>query len=447
MSDKKRVLVVDDDPSIREFVSAVLSLDYETREAEDGMAAWQAVQTWKPDLVITDLMMPRMHGYELCSRLKGPGGPAGVKVLVISAKPFETDKAHAYAAGADGYVTKPFSVDELRARSREMLAPGAQNGAAAHPPQATGSAIHSSDLPTPAPAAAQAQGGALPVYVRFWGTRGSCPTSGAQNAVYGGNTACVEVRVGSTLIIIDCGSGLRELGGSLLKEYAGRPIEGHIFVGHTHWDHIQGFPFFVPFYSPKNTFNVYSVHGANGSLRKIFNESMAKDYFPVPLANLGSRLSFVELEGPVDLGVARVTFHHLNHPGPCIGFRIEAQGRTIVYVSDHEDFCKLSGDSESARRQDAAVTEFSRGSDLLIREAQYTEEEYKTRKGWGHSTFDDAVRSAAELKAPRLAIFHHDPDHNDAALDAQMDYCRARLKALGAATECFGARDGQRIDL
>ena len=443
MAEKKRVLVVDDDPSIREFVTTVLSMEYDTMDAEDGMDGWKKTLDWKPDLVITDLMMPRMHGYELCARLKGPDGPPGVRVLIVSAKTFETDKAHAFAAGADGYVTKPFSVDELREKARQMLSASAPAPAAAALQQGKGSAIHSSDLPAPV----QAHDAKLPVYVRFWGTRGSCPIAGAQNARYGGNTACVEVRVGTTLIIIDCGSGLRELGGSLLREYAGKPIEAHIFVGHTHWDHIQGFPFFVPFYSPKNTFNVYSVHGANGSLRKIFSESMAKDYFPVPLANLGSKLSFVELEGPVDLGVAKVTFHHLNHPGPCIGFRIEAQGRTIVYVSDHEDFCRLTGDTELARRQDAAVAEFSAGSDLLIREAQYTEAEYTTRKGWGHSTFDDAVRSALLLKPKRMAIFHHDPDHNDDALDAQVDYCRARIKAAGVDADCFGARDGQRIDL
>lgn len=283
--------------------------------------------------------------------------------------------------------------------------------------------------------------------IKFWGTRGSIATPLPDRMKYGGDTSCVEIVTHEGLeIIMDAGTGMRRLGQVIMgrkKSCKG----GALFLSHLHWDHIQGFPFFVPFYSPKNTFNVYSVHGANGSLKKIFSESMAKDYFPVPLANLGSRLSFVELEGPVDLGVARVSFHHLNHPGPCIGFRIEAQGRTIVYVSDHEDFCKLTGDSPSARNQDAAVAEFSRGSDLLIREAQYTEAEYATRKGWGHSTFDDAVKSAVELQAKRLAIFHHDPDHNDDALDAQVDYCRAKLKEAGAATECFGARDGQRIDL
>ncbi|HCC48119.1 MAG TPA: hypothetical protein DEQ38_08415 [Elusimicrobia bacterium] len=444
MSEKKRVLIVDDDPSLRELAAVIFSTKYETQEADDGVDGWQKARAWQPHLVVTDLMMPRMHGYELCARLKGPDGPPGVKVMVISSKPFETDKAQAFTAGADTYVVKPFKMDDLLNKADALLSPGAP-GLAAHRAQDKGTPVHSSELPAPAPA--PAKDGNLPVYVRFWGTRGSCPTSGVQTSRYGGNTACTEVRIGDTLIIIDCGTGLRELGGALLKEYAGKPIEGHILVGHTHWDHIQGFPFFVPLYSPKNTFNVYSVHGANGSLRKIFSESMAMDYFPVPLANLGCKLSFVELEGPVDLGAAKVTFQHLNHPGPCIGFRIETQGKVIVYLSDHEPFYKVGGDSETAKRQDDAIAEFARGSDLLIREGQYTEAEYATRKGWGHSTFDDAAQFAAQLGAKRLAIFHHDPDHNDDALDAHMQYCCGLLKKLGSDTECFAARDGLRIDL
>ncbi|HNW44730.1 MAG TPA: response regulator [Elusimicrobiales bacterium] len=443
LNEKKRILVVDDDPAIRDFVCTVLSLDYETMEAEDGMEAWQKVLSWRPHVVVTDLMMPRMHGYELCSRLKGPEAPAGVKVVVISAKTFETDKAHAFAAGADSYVTKPFSVPELREKVQELLSAAAPAGQVERRALDKGGAIHSSELPVPASASA----GSLPVYVRFWGTRGSCPTSNPMTARYGGNTACTEVRVGNTLIIIDCGSGLRELGGALTREYAGKPIDGHIFVGHTHWDHIQGFPFFTPLYNPNNSFRVYSVHGASSSLQKIFSESMAKDYFPVPLSKLGSRLSFVELGGPVDLGAAKISFHHLNHPGPCIAFRIEAQGKVIVYLSDHEEFHRLSGDSEASRRQEEALADFARGSDLLIREAQYTEAEYATRKGWGHATFDDAARFAAGLAAPRMAIFHHDPDRSDDDLDAAVEHTRGLLKSLGAATECFAARDGQRVDL
>lgn len=144
-------------------------------------------------------------------------------------------------------------------------------------------------------------------------------------------------------LIIDCGTGLRDLGHELSREFSGRPIEGHIFVGHTHWDHIQGFPFFVPLYNPANRFSVYSVRGAHGSLRNIFSDSMALDYFPVPLSSLACDLNFVELRETVDVGVARVAFHHLNHPGICIGFKVETQGKKIVYMSDHEFFFQVVG--------------------------------------------------------------------------------------------------------
>jgi len=437
---KRRVLVVDDDAVLRNLAVDLLSDKYEVMEAEDGLDAWEKVRSWKPDLVITDLMMPRMHGFELCALLKGPQGVPGVKILVSSSKPFATDKAQALAAGADDYIVKPYAVGSLIEKADRLLSPG--TAVPAPGPAAESPAARVCPAPLPSPA-----GGALPVYVRFWGTRGSCPTGGLKTSRYGGNTACTEVRIGNVPLIIDCGTGLRELGSELMKEFGGRPIEGHIFVGHTHWDHIQGFPFFTPLYARCNSFNVYSVHGAHNSLRGIFSDSMALDYFPVPLSSLACDLNFVELKGPVDIGVAKISFHHLNHPGPCIGFRIEAQGKVITYISDHEEFGRLGGDSELSRRQDAGVAEFARGSDLLIREAQYTEAEYASRKGWGHSTYDDAARFALETGVKRMAVFHHDPDHTDEIMDANIGYCRSLLKRDGAAAECFAARDGLRVDL
>jgi len=440
---KQRVLVVDDDVEIRGLAVDILSADYEVREADDGLDGWEKALAWRPHLVITDMMMPRMHGYELCERLKGPAGVSGVKILMASSKPFATDKAQAIAAGADEYIMKPFAVDDLRSKVRKLLCP--EEAAEPKPCSAPDKTGLTASSQVPAPAAKPT--GPLPVYVRFWGTRGSCPTGGANTVRYGGNTSCAEVRIGDIPLIMDCGTGLRELGGALNKEFSGRPIEGHIFVGHTHWDHIQGFPFFTPLYNPRNTFNVYSVRGAHSSLRSIFGDSMALDYFPVPLSSLASKLNFIELEGAVDIGVAKVSYHHLNHPGVCIGFRIEAQGKVITYLSDHEDFGKLGGDSDMSRRQDAAVVEFARGSDLLIREAQYTEKEYVSRKGWGHSTYDDVVRFAVDAGVKRLAIFHHDPEHTDEIMDANVKYCRDLVAQDGAKTECFAAQDGMRIDL
>ena len=436
---KRRVLVVDDDGEIRELANAILSQEYEVMEAVDGQDGWEKTLSWRPALVITDLMMPRMHGYELCRLLRGPDAPAGLKILVASSKPFATDKAQSLAAGADDYIIKPFAIDDLLEKVRKLLSAEAQPAAVPGETSAAKRSSLLSSLPGPE--------GAQPVYVRFWGTRGSCPTGGGETSRYGGNTACTEVRIGALLIILDCGSGLRKLGGELMREFAGRPIEGHIFVGHTHWDHIQGFPFFAPLYSPKNTFTLYSMRGAKSGLRNIFSDSMALDYFPIPLSSLASKLSFVELEGPVDLGAAKVSFMHLNHPGVCVGFRIEAQGKIITYLSDHEGFARLGGDSDLARRQDAMIADFARGSDLLIKETQYTEEEYSSRKGWGHSTYRDSAQFAAESGVKRLALFHHDPDHTDELMDANVAYCRAILAESGSKTDCFAATDGLRIDL
>ena len=435
--------MVDDDQGIRRMAVDILSDEYEVMEAEDGLAGWEKALSWRPDLVITDLMMPRMHGYELCKRLKGQEGISGVKVVVVSCKSFATDKAQAMAAGADEYIIKPYSVADLANKTRKLLSAGA----ASRLPSRS-----APDNPNPAGISSRIFTGTrpkdpLPVYVRFWGTRGSCPTGGIKTVKYGGNTSCAEVRIGDVPLILDCGTGLRELGGSLAREFAGRPIDGHIFVGHTHWDHIQGFPFFTPLYDPGNTFSVYSVRGAHSSLRSIFGDSMALDYFPVPLSSLACKLSFVELDGTVDIGVAKVSFHYLNHPGVCIGFRIEAQGRVITYLSDHEDFGRLDGGSEMSRRLDAAVAEFARGSDLLIREAQYTEKEYSSRKGWGHSTYDDVVRFAAGAGIKRLALYHHDPEHTDDVMDANMEYCRGLADNAGGKMDCFAAFDGLRVDL
>ncbi|MDO8804081.1 MAG: response regulator [Elusimicrobiota bacterium] len=437
---KRRVLVVDDDVEIRGLAVDILSGEYEVKEAEDGLDGWEKALSWRPELVITDMMMPRMHGYELCKRLKGPDGIAGVKILMASSKPFATDKAQAIQDGADEYILKPFAVQDLRDKARQLLSADAPKPRSApDSPDLTRRSSFLAALPKPE--------GPLPVYVHFWGTRGSCPTGGINTVRYGGNTSCAEVRIGDVPLIIDCGTGLRELGGALNREFSDRPVKGHIFVGHTHWDHIQGFPFFTPLYNPRNTFTLYSVRGAHSSLRSIFGDSMAMDYFPVPLSSLACKLKFVELEGAVDLGVAKVSFHHLNHPGVCIGFRIETQGKVITYLSDHEDFGRLGGDSDMSRRQDAAVVDFARGSDLLIREAQYSEKEYSSRKGWGHSTYDDVVRFAEEAGAKRLALFHHDPEHTDDIMDANVKYCQSLLAQDGAKTECFAARDGMRIDL
>ena len=443
MNGKKRILVVDDDPAIVEFIVMTLqSGPYELESACDGVEALEKASAFLPDLVILDLMMPRMHGFEVCQRLRSDGKHEGVKILVTSAKAYSVDVDNAKEAGADAYLTKPYAAKGLLEKVEGLLGAPAASAASK-----TGSAESPAPVPAPLPPVVPARSGD-PFVVRFWGVRGSSPAPGPHTVRYGGNTACVELRLGDLLLVIDCGTGLRELGNALLAEFRDRAILGHVFVGHTHWDHIQGFPFFTPFYVPRNEFFVYSIRAAGKSLERVFRGQMAADYFPVPLDNLSSQLRFVEMEGPVDLGALKVSYHHLNHPGITIGFRFQTQsGKTVCYLSDHEPFGRLNAPSEATRRQEQGIVDFVRDSDLLICEAQYTEEEYRSRKGWGHSTFDEVVARAIASGSRRLALFHHDPGHTDEMMDGFVEHCRALIAKAGSPLECFAAREGQTLSL
>ena len=283
--------------------------------------------------------------------------------------------------------------------------------------------------------------------VRFWGVRGSIAAPGPRTARYGGNTPCVEIRAADRLMIVDAGTGIRELGLSLLKSAEGRPIEGSLFIGHTHWDHIQGFPFFTPLYLPTSRFSVYGMHGTTRPFREIMEGQMSSTYFPVAMKDLASKPAFSELNAPVMVGPVKVSYHFLNHPGITVGFRFEHDGKIVSYISDHEPYAKLNRSGEFAAKEDAAVARFVEGSDLLICEAQYTAEEYLIKKGWGHSTFEDVLDLAVKAGAKRVALFHHDPTHDDDAMDALIENSLKLVSARGKTLEVFAAREGQTLEI
>ncbi len=282
---------------------------------------------------------------------------------------------------------------------------------------------------------------------RFWGVRGSIAAPGPRTARYGGNTPCVEIRAADRLIVVDAGTGIRELGISLLKEAAGAPVEGSLFIGHTHWDHIQGFPFFAPLYLPTSRFTVNGVHATPRTFAEAMAGQMSSADFPVPLQAVASKPAFVELSAPVMIGPVKVSYHYLNHPGITIGFRFEHDGRTISYISDHEPYAKLNAKGDFSDKEDAAVARFVEGSDLLICEAQYTEAEYLIKKGWGHSTFDDVFDLASKAGVRRLALFHHDPAHDDETLDKLVAECAKTAASRGSKIEVFAAREGLAVEV
>src|SRR5439155_788063 len=254
--------------------------------------------------------------------------------------------------------------------------------------------------------------------VRFWGTRGSIPKPGPGTVRYGGNTSCVEVRSASgTLVVLDCGTGAHGLGQALVGS-APSPPRGHLLIGHTHWDHIQGFPFFAPVFIPGNEWHIYGPRGVGSSLREALAGQMQSSYFPVKLNELGATLHYHDLvEGTLEIGDIHVTTQYLNHPALTLGYRLEADGVTVVYATDHEPHSKpgAAGSHIPLIGQDERHARFLADADLVIHDAQYTTREFSAKRGWGHSTAEYAVEAAVSAGARRLALLQHELNGSDTA--------------------------------
>jgi diguanylate cyclase (GGDEF)-like protein len=285
------------------------------------------------------------------------------------------------------------------------------------------------------------------VHVRFWGTRGSIASPGERTTRFGGNTSCVELRApDGTIIVLDCGTGARELGLHLLQTLP-QPLRLHLFIGHTHWDHIQGFPFFVPAFVPGAELNVYAPLGFQQSLEEAMAGQMEYSYFPVKLRDLRSRIHFTELEeGFFRVGGVLVETQYLNHTAPTIAYRLSAGGATIAYVTDHEPFWKPDN-GLLHHPGDQRHVAFMHEADLVIHDAQYTEDEYRGRLGWGHATPDYAVDVCLAAGVKRLALFHHDPTHDDTQMAAIEAAARKRVADRGGALEVFAAREHMTLDV
>jgi phosphoribosyl 1,2-cyclic phosphodiesterase len=291
--------------------------------------------------------------------------------------------------------------------------------------------------------------------VPFWGTRGSIATPGTSTIRYGGNTSCVEVRSGSHIIVFDAGTGLRELGDRLLKEFANEPLTVHLFISHTHWDHIQGFPFFLPAYVPKNTIHLYGPPGRDKSLDKILTIQMDSDYFPVELGSMSAKIHVHELREDVTIDTLTVRHFYLNHPALCLAYRLSDGKTNLVYATDNEPYqgSLLRHSQNPASAQDFPAyldekfVEFLSQADLLIGEAQYTSDEYKEKRGWGHSPLESVVRFAVQASVKQLALFHHDPLHDDDFVDAMVQDAKQIAKHYNGTTDCIGAREGMEIVL
>jgi phosphoribosyl 1,2-cyclic phosphodiesterase/CheY-like chemotaxis protein len=431
----KTLVLIDNDPLSRALLSQCLTgQGWRVLEAEDGESGLALVEANRPAAVVCDLRTPKRNGFKVCRMIRELPELKETRVVLTGVSRFTNDRDTAFATGANEYLSKPIIPAELLTaltHCRDELV---------------------EDKPKPVVTG--------PVKVRFWGVRGSIPTPGIQTAMFGGNTSCVEVRAGDQVIILDAGSGIRALGQQLMREFKGKPLDITMLVSHTHWDHIQGFPFFIPAYNPKVNVRIVGYEGAIHGLRGALFEQMQSAFFPVGLNQMASHVTFEELsEMEFELGAVKVRATFANHPGICLGYRLTTAEGDIVYMPDHEAYerheaerQKVSGERstpslEYARLQDEKVIEFMRDADIVITDSQYDAVEYPTRLGWGHTCADDAVELAMKAGVKHLFLFHHDPDHHDEKMVAMIAAAEARVVQAGSPMIVSAAREGAEIEL
>ncbi|MFC2091563.1 MBL fold metallo-hydrolase [Elusimicrobiota bacterium] len=245
--------------------------------------------------------------------------------------------------------------------------------------------------------------------IKFWGSRGAIPVPDGRMIKYGGNTSCVEVSIGSNTMILDAGTGIRKLGEQIKK----RKIRNmDIFITHSHWDHIQGFPFFTPIYSKESNINIFGSTKSYKHIKDSLVNQMSQEFFPVRFSDLKSRINFIEIhEGSTEMYDYRIKTMQTNHPIYTLGIRIEKNNNSFVYITDNE-LC-----SEKPQSSWNDFVQFVGEATYLIHDAQFTKSEYNKRRGWGHSSYRDVIQLAVDAGVKNLGFFHHDPDRRDIELD------------------------------
>ena len=430
-----RVLIIEDDAENRRAMAQFFTReDWKVLEAKDGHAGLELALRNRPELILCDLLMPKSNGFEVCRSIREQLQPT--KIIVVSGRDYGVDRTSALEAGADEYLLKPITW-ELLSSTIDRLLP---------------------EIPRRPEPKTVSERDSVPARIRLWGVRGSIPVPGKGTVRYGGNTSCVEVRADGEIIILDAGSGIRLLGLALDKEFGARSMKLTLLISHTHWDHIQGLPFFSPAYNQKNLIRVLGYEGARAGLAKILASQMETPFFPVSLRQLPSHLAIEELkEMKFQVGNVEVRSKFANHPGICVGYRLATSSGSIAYFPDNEPYEQLKlqlasrdGISEDEARDFAAaergkMVDFLQGCDVAIMDTQYTDEEYAKHIGWGHSSVDSVVSLALDANVGKLVLFHHDPNHDDQMIDKMVEHARELVTKSGKPLEVEGAREGAEI--
>ncbi len=401
--------VVDDDRIAAKLMAELIATAGHVVKSEtSSLTALAEILVQKPDVAILDLMMPDLDGIELCAMLRAKPSTANMKIVLVSAKAYEFDRKRALGAGADGFIQKPISPETFMSRVLRIVE-------------------DKLDL-------------------TFWGVRGTLPVSGGKSLRYGGNTSCVTIEFPThQLFVFDAGTGIKSLSDHLLKQKRTR-IEAKIFLSHPHWDHINALPFFVPLYQPGNDFEILGARHGDTTMRQIISAQMDGVYFPITFQEFGARVYFHDLdEEELLFGRVKVKTMLLSHPGRCLGYRVDYNGRSICYVTDNELF--LEGNPHRNDHYVSKLTKFVQGADALITDSTYTDQEYASKIGWGHSCISEVVKLAHVAKVKSLYLFHHDPDQSDTAIDAKLEIAESQLANLRSKTRVIAPQEGQLLRL
>jgi phosphoribosyl 1,2-cyclic phosphodiesterase/ActR/RegA family two-component response regulator len=401
----KKVLVVDDDPQFAKVTATALrTAGYEVKTLGDASLAMGEIASFSPDVVITDLMMPKVPGSALIAQIRQDKGLNSVKVIVYSGKAFEYDYRSSLEAGADAYLIKPVSNQKLLDTIADLVSDAMK--------------------------------------VRFWGTRGSVPRPGKGTVRYGGNTSCVSLETTrDRLFIFDAGTGIIDLGRELMA--AGKRRKINMFISHPHWDHIQGLPFFQPLYAQGYEVVIHGASQGRLSLREVIAGQMEAVYFPVAVKEFSSRVYFKELaEGQFEIEGLSVKAIGLHHPGMTLGYLVEGPGaKRVAYMTDNE----LVRNGEDHNRE--RLVQLISGSDILIHDANYLDEEYPSKVGWGHSCMTEVLKLAADARVKKLYLYHHDLHHDDETVSAKESFGRKYFAERKLDIECVAAAEGGSVSL
>jgi phosphoribosyl 1,2-cyclic phosphodiesterase len=409
MGGKLTVYVVDDSRTQAEITRALLEkAGHEVIISTSSQEALARIPGVPPDLVLFDLMMPGLDGYELCRRLRAMPELATTKLVVVSSKAYPFERKRAFEMGADAYFVKPLSPATFAGDVERLVA------------------------------------GILTL--TFWGVRGTLPVSRPDARRYGGNTLSLSIDFpDGRLFVFDAGTGIRALSDALLA--AGRSrLDARILISHPHWDHINALPFFVPFYMQGNRFEVCGPTHGDIDMRGLINAQMNSVYFPITTREFAADVQYRDLaEGSYDIGGVSVRTMLLTHPGNCLGYRLEHAGRSICYVTDNELY-----PVDSPSRSDEYVerlAEFCRDADALITDCTYGDAEYPRYMHWGHSSVSQVAELAWRARVRTLYLVHHDPSQNDDAIDAKLAGVQTWLAGQSAETRVIAPVERAHVEI